>query len=422
MKVLEELASKYIKKFSDNVYYLDAYTDDEKQIKKAIITAKNILATNPIAFSLDDFVLVRITAEKNYPHNFKYFPYDERNAYAQIENPFYPLVGYLKYNVDDYYSNLDVGIPHDEIEYDSYNLISPRYRDTKHFSINSLASNIYQLFGYKVEFDKDKSMIIIEPLKERMQDSRLVSLNPVDTFFDLKDHPMDISSKAVIMIQEDFLKEIEDKEFKEKLKNYQLFIFKDNPALAVDIVLAFLGYIPQRSLQQSKLEPEYFFDSGKEINDKEFIRQYQKYIEYLNNEYLNTTYLDVPKEYAENRKRNARDFIGLPGILHSETEYAKVEQKRNIDADIKTYINYISYMFNQVDIAEEILKDYLTLIEYDVKNIGTAPIKRTFYESFHKYEYVIRDMIVKLTYPKYDELTKEFNNRQLAKIDKKRQG
>lgn len=31
-------------------------------------------------------------------------------------------------------------------------------------------------------------------------------------------------------------------------------------------------------------------------------------------------------------------------------------------------------------------------------------------------------MIVKLTYPKYDKLTKEFNQRQLSKIDYHRQG
>jgi len=41
---------------------------------------------------------------------------------------------------------------------------------------------------------------------------------------------------------------------------------------------------------------------------------------------------------------------------------------------------------------------------------------------FRKYENVIRDMVVKLTYPKYNELTEEFNQRQLSKIDKSRQG
>ena len=95
MEILEELARKYIKKTSDNIYYLDDYSDDEEKIQKAIIRAKSFLASKPITFSLDDFVLVRITDEKNYPRNFKYFPYNERNAYAQIENPFYSLVGYL---------------------------------------------------------------------------------------------------------------------------------------------------------------------------------------------------------------------------------------------------------------------------------------------------------------------------------------
>lgn len=422
MKKLEELASKYIKKTSDNIYYIDGYEEDEESIKKAIIEAKSILASKPIAFSLDDFVLVRITSEKNYPRNFKYFALDERNAYVPIENPFYSLIGYLRYGVNDYYRDLEVGCPHEEINYEAYNIIAPRYRDTKHFSINSLASNIYQMFGYKVEFDKGKSVIIIEPLKERINDPKLVNLNPVDTFFDLKDSSLDISKNAVMVIQEDFLKDSQDQEFKEKLQNYPVFIYKTNSALAVDLVLAFLGYIPQRSVQQSKLKPECFFVNHQEISDKEFIRQYQEYIEYLNQTYLHTTYLQVPEYYQKNRRSHARDFIGLPGVLHSETAYAHAEQERNIESDINVYKEYISYMFSHIGVSSNILTDYLKLVEDDVMDIGSLPIKRTFFESFRKYENVIRDMVVKLTYPKYNELTEEFNQRQLSKIDKSRQG
>lgn len=422
MKVLEDLASKYIKKLSNNVYQLADYSYDEKIIERAIINAKKYLASKPIAFSLDDFVLVRITSKKNYPCNFKYFALDERNAYANIENPFYPLVGYLKYDVDDFYRDLDVGCSHEEIEYDSYDLISPRYRDTKHFSINSLASNIYKMFGYKVEFDKEQSVITIEPLKEKIEDPRLVNLNPVDTFFNLKNQPMDISEQAIFMIQEDFYNEIMDIEFKERLKKYSVFLYKENPALAVDLVLSFLGYIPQRSKNQSTLKPSYYYVNHEEISDEEYIRQYQIYMEYLNQIYLHTTYLKVPEYYEKKRRSHARDFVGLPGVLHSETKYATSEQTRNIASDIKTYQEYVTFIFSIAEVNPEITSEYLKLIESDVLEIGSDPIKRTFFESFHKYESVIRDMMVKLTYPKYDKLTKEFNQRQLAKIDRKRQG
>ena len=422
MNVLEELASKYIKNVSKNIYYVENYSDSEEEINKAIIRAKNTLASKPIAFSLDDFVLVRIVDERNYPRNFKYFQNDETNSWKKIENPFFPVVGYLKYNVDEFYRNLDVGCPHEDINYEKFNIITPRYRDTKHFSINSLASNVHRIFFEPIRFDKERAVIIIEPLKIRITDSRLAILNPVDTFFDIHDNPMDISQSAIFMVQEDFYNELDDREFKEKLQNYQVFIYKDNPSLAVDLVLSYLGYIPQRSHHQSRIKSQYFFDQGIEINDEEYINQYQNYIEYLNQFYLHTSYLEVPEHFAKNRAINAKDYVGMPGVLHSETKYAESEQKRNLESDIKTYQEYITYIFSLAGINDKVRRDYLNLVKEDVLDIGNAPIERTFFKSFREYEELIRNIIVKLTYPVFDGYTKKFNEQQLSKKDIKRQG
>ncbi|MDE6140981.1 MAG: hypothetical protein K2G03_00105, partial [Bacilli bacterium] len=126
-----------------------------------------------------------------------------------------------------------------------------------------------------------------------------------------------------------------------------------------------------------------------EINDKEYIKQYQEYIEYLNQFYLHTTYLQVPEYYEKNRRSHARDFIGLPGILHSETKYATSEQNRNIQADIKTYKEYISFVFSVAEVNPSITHEYLKLVECDVLDNENYLIKRTFSESFHKYEEVV---------------------------------
>lgn len=421
MRSLEELANNYINKLTDNFYQLSNYANDEIIIERAIIRAKHTLGSKPIAFSLDDLCLVRITSENNYPRNLKFFALDERNSYRLIENPFYAIIGYFKYDIDDLYKKIDIGIPHDKIEYNAYDLASPRYRDTKHFSINSLASNIYKFGGIKHEFDKEKAMIIIEPLKERITDSRLAILNPVDTFFDLHDDPMEISDSAIFMIQEDFFKELAE-EFKEKLTSHQVFLYSTNPALAVDIVLSFLGLIPQRSFQQSELKSKYFFENDIEINDEEYIKSYKQYMEYLNQHILHTSYLQVPEEYAIVRQKYAPEYVGLPGVLHSETKYAKSEQERTIKRDIQTYREYITYMFKQTSIDLSFLEDYLALVEDDVRSIGNLPFKRTFSKSFDKYEPIIRDMLITLTYPKYCQLTQEFNNKTLSKIDINRQG
>ncbi len=422
MKVLEELAGKYIKKESNNIYRVENYSDSEEDIKKAIIRAKNALASKTIAFSLDDFVLVRITDERNYPRNFKYFPNDETNSWKKIENPFFPIVGYLKYNVDEFYRTLDVGCPHEDINYEKFNIITPRYRDTKHFSINSLASNVNRLFFDPIRFDKEKAVIIIEPLKERITDSRLAILNPVDTFFDIHETPLDISPSAIFMVQEVFYNELDDLEFKEKLPNYQVFIYKDNPALAVDLVLSYLGYIPQRSYHQSFIKSQYFFDNGIEVNDEEYIKQYQNYMEYLNQFYLHTSYLEVPEIYAKVRRESARDYIGMPGVLHSETKYRVSEQARNLESDIKTYQEYITYIFSLAGINDKVRSDYLHLVKEDVLDIGNDPVERTFFQSFRAYEELLRAIIVKLTYPVFDGYTKKFNEHQLSKKDIKHQG
>ena len=61
----------------------------------------------------------------------------------------------------------------------------PLFRNTKHFSLNGLASNVVVLCKATATFD-NKEIIVIEPFKDHLGDN-LVNLNPVDTFYDLED-------------------------------------------------------------------------------------------------------------------------------------------------------------------------------------------------------------------------------------------
>lgn len=419
---IRQLVSKYIEKMTENIYILNAYQEDKEEISKMIILEKNRRLKAGFEFKEEDLAMVRIVGENNLPINLEYFPLDERNCYKYIANPFKYILGYLEHGMGEDYQNADVGCNHKEIKFKGDQLVAYRYRTTKHFSLNALTSNIYGPLGYKIEFDKG-NVIIIEPLKDKLKDPRLVNLNPVDTFFDLENSSMKIGKNAIFLVQEERLESFLKEVGKEKLKDSTIFLYSDNPSLATDIVLMYYGYLPQHSMQQSRLEVEYLFKDGHEISDELYLQKFKQFIDFLNRKYLNESYLDPNDKIKENRILHAKEFIGLDGILHSETKYYKDEKKKRLQEDITTYQNYIPYIFKKSSYGQDaIINAVLFSIIKDVIELGDAPIEQTFYETTQEYEYLLFSIIKEIKYPEFKRSTEKFNELKLAKIDKRRKG
>lgn len=415
MQGLQEEAIKYIKRIAPNRFVVTKCDDKDYAFRNAIIKYKY---ENPkVDFSLDDFVLVRIVDEKNFPYDFTYHPTLIGDCPYEMENPFYPTLMMLHCDRD--YDSYDVSVPHEDID-SNMNLIGFRYRATKHFSINSLASNVYEFFNQSSIFDTG-NFIIIEPLKERLNDKRLVNLNPVDTFFDLSEDDMDVSEKAIFLIEEKYLDYYENIPFiKRRLDKSTVFIYKKNASLATDIVLSYLGYIPQHSQQQLKLREEYYFVDYEMIGDKEFIQEFQNYIEYLNRKYLNTSYFNISEEIKRKRKK---EYYSIPGLFHADTKYYLEEDDKRIENDIKIYEEYLKMIFNHISFMNQNkINEIINCVKDDVLDIGSQPFKRTFISTHRKHGDAFLNTLGEMGYPEYKRLTDNFNNQQLKQVNYKRRG
>lgn len=315
MEELQELSSKYIEHIDKNIYLLNHYEKDKEQILEKIVTEKYKSALTTLSFKEEDLVLVRTVGQENFPINLEYYPLDERNCYRYIDNPFKFLLLELKQE-KDVYADITIGYNKSKLNIRENELVAYGYRNTKHFSINGLASNIYGPFLHQLRFDNGIA-IIIESLKGKIEDPRLVNLNPVDTFFDLENSSMKIDENAIILIQESQIRDFFNKEeLKEKLKTHRIYLYQDNPSLAVDLALMYHGYVPQHSKQQCLLDIEYCDYQGRTISDENYLNQWKEFIEKLNQKYLSTTYINVPDSINIRRAMRHRSLIGLPGVLH----------------------------------------------------------------------------------------------------------
>lgn len=439
MRNLQKLASRYIENISENIYRLDNYERDKEQILEAIVLEKYKKALTDFTFREEDLALVRIVNQENFPINLEYFPLDDSNSYRYIKNPFEYILSMLKFSQDRkmkeilrkgglnrafsdlVYKITDIGYDKSKIETRENRLIAYRYRDTKHFSINGLASNIYGPLGHTTEFDKDSIAIIIEPLTNKINDRRLVNLNPVDTFFNLKNSSMKIGENSILMIQEDQLNFIlHNDEIKGKLKN--IFIYNEETSLAVDLVLMYSGYIPQHSKQQCILEPECTCQNGKKVSDQQYLNKFKEFIDQLNRKYLDTTYINAPSDISKKREISNSLYIGLPGILHSETSYFNDELKKNLQESILTYEAYISYIFSKSSSVDmQLIRKIIESVKRDVEDL--SPIfEPSFFATMQEYEFTLLKVIEDLTYPEFKRNTEEFNEKKLSKINIKRRG
>ena len=412
-----EFINQYIETIKKNTYKLTYSREDIKRIKEYIIFLKNSYH-NPLI--IDDLYLVRITKEEYLPKNMMYFPLDHRNCLRFIDNPFKYIIGWSEHKIGEY-KNMNLGGKIEEGAFGNNKLATYYYRDTKHFSINGLASNIYHFFGPKHVFD-DGDCIILEPLKNKIEDPRLVILNPVDTFFDLHEKEMKIGEDAVFVIKESVYQKLDSSTLK-KLGDRKVYLFENESSTATDIVLLSLGILPQHSMEQSRLIPEKYYRGKQEISDEQYLNSFHDLIEKINQTYLHQSYQNLPLEITEERKIYFKEMVGVPGILHSETPYFKEEQEKNEQSEIKTYQEYMFGLIPLIDkVPEETIRKIVSTIEFDVKEKNHLPIVQTFFETYQEYEKELLNIMLELSYPNFQKYTEEFNQKKLKKIDKNRIG
>lgn len=414
---IEEFAKKYIQHIKDNLYEINFNEKDMKDIKCEIIHQKNQFTEE---LTLDGLLLVRTVKYEYFPSNMIYYPLDYRNCYNYVDNPFKFIIGWAGIKAKGY-QDINLGCEIDGDQFRKNKLITYLYRNTKHFAINGLASNVYRLLGPDFIFD-DGEVVIIEKLKNKINDKRLVNLNPVDTFFDLEGSEMEIDENAVILIKKDKFSSISE-EMKKNIGNRKIFLFEGNSQIATDIVIMSMGILPQHSEQQSILKTEYYFEEGKEINDKNYLNNFINLIEQLNQQYLDMSYINIPKDIENFRKEHFREMIGKPGVLHAETKYGEIEKDKNLEYELRTYEEYLNFLskYSKVLDALSTKKIYET-IRRDVVETSRMPISQNFSSTYDEHEELLKKVLIDFGYPKFVNLTKCFNKQRLKTIDKTRIG
>lgn len=398
-----------------NVFLINADLVNYDELKRYIIDEKVKRINNGFQFSLDDLVLVRSIKESLFPANGYYYPLNEENCYKGTLNPFNHFLSAIRYGYDKNYVG-DGVFDHEEEKAYVYH---PVYRDTKHFTINSLSSNINRLFVQTAIFN-NRPIIIIEPLKEKIDNGLLVNLNPIDTFFNLHNTRMEVSSQAIILINEDTYKElIRHEENKEILNTHKIYLFRGEPSISCDIALLSLGILPQHSIGQRELIEEYYHEGSIEISDKKYLKLFRNYIEYLNQTYLKTSYIHLPKDIIESRKNYEHMY---PGLLHVNTHFSDEETVNMMNNIISTYADYMEFLSAYANGEfKSNVDNMITLIDADVKQYYPR-YRFNFMDLHEQYGNIMKEFLRNMTYKGFIDVTHNFNEKQLSKINKTKIG
>ncbi len=424
---LYNYSKQFIKEIDNRLFEIRTIDNiDVENLAKCIITQKRKNVEENVPFSLGDIALVRTMATDNFPRNLIYHTLQADNKMGYFDNPFSKFLEYIKYLEE--FKNIDIGCERSNIDVSKLKLQYPLFRNTKHFSLNGLASNVVVLCKATATFD-NKEIIVIEPFKDHLGDN-LVNLNPVDTFYDLEDSSFKIGQNAVIIMDSDTYKRlISNDGIRDDLSKVRVFLYSPNNNLSscsgtsyqtimTDIVLSYLGYIPQHSVDQCELKPDYCFDGTKFIDDKDYLTKFQDFIEKLNITLLHQHYYCVSKSQIEKRKTKDGTIIDFPGTLHSETDFAYEEDKANINSILYCLQKYLSLLVEKYelnsDLAERIFESYSKHIkEYYGKN---------FVAEYHDFdiENEVIGYIEQIGYENLVNATISFNNNPIKYEDTKK--
>ena len=416
MNKLETLANKYIRKINDKLFVLEAINSkDLESFNDEIILYKDYVVKNNISLSVNDLALVRTVNPSNFPIGLIEKTLQEQNTKNTFKSPFTDYLTSIKLS-KNFYKDVDFGCKRDNMNIDDTYLSYPLYRDTKHFSLNGLVSNVHNEFGGVVSEFNNREIMFIEPFNEHLNDE-LVNLNPVDTFYNVKDKPFKIGDKAVFIIDYDTYKKlILNPKIKSDLDKVRVFLYTPKnidllrgrfnlQTCFTDIVLAYLGYIPTHSIGQIELFHDMYIDNDYWVTDDEYIKKFQDFIEELNQKLLDKSYYNIPSDIKENRYS---ELVNIPGLLHCETSYYDDEKRLNLESKIKTVKRYLNYLEERLGLdhllSYKLYIGYIAiLIEFNYSMAGRSFFPRGLEED-------IIEFIKRVGYNELVKVTKEFNN------------
>lgn len=415
---LQNLSKKYITEIKQSVYMISPLeSNDLNLFKKSIIDKKLELSQQGKKITIDDLALIRIMSPNDFPLNLEYHTLQDEGKYGEFENPFSYILSLIKYGIDEF-KYLDVGCSPREIDITSLRLAYPLFRRTKHFSLNGLVSNVESLLG-PIQILNNKEIIIIEPFKNHINDN-LVNLNPVDTFFNLENTPMRLGEDIVVIMDINTYQEmIKNPEFFKILSKIRVFLYipenvklpqsenLNTQTFITDIVLLYLGFIPQHSVNQLYIESEYYVEQCKIIEDLAYLKLFQDGIDKICRERLNHSYYNIPKEAKERRKKYNDTILDLPGVLHADTEIFAQDAQISL-RNMQNILNrYLVYLINDLKLdqilAVKLLQSFSIYLE---NNYGKSCVTH-FYD--RDLEDNIIDFLNRIGYKSLLESTNNFN-------------
>lgn len=350
-----EFASKFIKKTDENVYelgtpegfkYMGGPCRYYKSLCDKVIKRKYEIGETDIELDIDDLHMVRTM--DCLPEDFCYSSHTHTGAYTRLANPFFSGHFVRGYGKDD-----------------EFRIVMPTYRDTVHFALNGLASDTFRSTSFT-----DRSFVVIEPLLNHFD--KLVNLNPIDTFIDVKEDDEPIGNNAVFIIEKNEYESLPD-EKKNDLKKYKVIIFdyqqlfgelddryQGPPPLQIvtDYVLCSMGILPQHSVAQSVLHPEDFQEyqrvegvfTSRILDDSAYLKKFTDLIERLNIERFGVSYYNLPPEIAELRKFNQL------GYFHVDMPQWKEEVENNRMLFKDGFKRYMDFLNERIGFPEEVLQ------------------------------------------------------------------
>ncbi len=400
---------EYFKQINQNLRYLDVSNIDATKLRDYIVLEKIKRVNSGFKFSLDDLILVRCMYEESFPRSGYYYPYSELNCYMEEKNPFGDyILNMINSKVSNLLSsNLD-GFSNDQI-----NIKHAAYRDTKHFTINGISSDIDDCI-YNSTFT-DRPIVIIESFKEKISDNRLVNINPVDTFFDLHDSRMKVSDNAVILINEEVYNNmIKDDVINEYLSKMNVVIFKGSITVSTDVVLLSLGIMPQHEKNQSILVMESTEDLS--LSDQAYLVMFMNYIEEISMKYLGISYLHLSSRINFLRKKDFGQYF--PGILHCDTKYYTMEDEKTREYLCRAYADYIYKVIRKIEPKYMLYYEEMMESIYEVVNKRYPFYELNFQDLYNKFGQIILSLLKISGYDKFYSLTQEFNEIQLRRVNK----
>lgn len=180
-----------------------------------------------------------------------------------------------------------------------------------------------------------------------------------------------------------------------------------------------MGILPIHSVGQRELIEESYFDGIKEISDKDYLKLFTDYIEYLNKYYLNSSYYNLPIDIMNSRIKYEHKY---PGILHDNTHFRDEEILFTKKYIMKTYDEYMHLLatFGD-DVFKANVDNMINLINSDVEEKYPL-IRFTFFALHQQYEKMMSIYLEAVGYDKFMQLTNDFNSKQKAKVNKRRIG